>query len=57
MIGVELKEKSKPFIDRMTEKGVLVLPAGPNIIRLLPPLTIEYQQIDKVVETLKEVLP
>ena len=57
MIGIELKEKSKPFIDSMMEKGVLVLPAGPNIIRLLPPLTIEYEQIDKVVETLKEVLP
>jgi len=34
MIGIELKVKAKPFINQLQEKGILVLPAGTNIIRL-----------------------
>ena len=43
----------------MTEllgKGVLALPAGATVIRLLPPLVIEEPQLDRVVEALHEVL-
>jgi acetylornithine/LysW-gamma-L-lysine aminotransferase len=28
---------------------VLALPAGPNVLRLLPPLVISYEQLDRVV--------
>ena len=56
MVGIELKTKNKPYIMKLMEKGVLVLPAGLNVLRLLPPLTIEYEQIDRVVVALAEVL-
>ncbi len=56
MIGIELKEKAKPYIVSLLEKGVLTLPSGLNVIRLLPPLTIGYDELDVVVEKLKEVL-
>ncbi|KPK96284.1 acetylornithine aminotransferase [bacterium SM23_31] len=56
MIGIELKEENKPYIQKLMEKGVLVMPAGPNVLRMLPPLTIEYEQIDRVVEALSEIL-
>jgi LysW-gamma-L-lysine/LysW-L-ornithine aminotransferase len=56
MIGIELKEKSKPQLLALMEKGVLALPAGPNVIRLLPPLVIGYDEMDFVAEKIKEVL-
>jgi acetylornithine/N-succinyldiaminopimelate aminotransferase len=36
--------------------GVLVLDAGRNVVRFLPPLVIEKEQIDKVVEVLDSAL-
>ncbi len=56
MIGIELKVKVKPFITRLMKKGILVLPAGATVIRLLPPLTISYEELDKVINELYEVL-
>ena len=56
LIGIELKEKSKPYIQKLMELGVLVLPAGPTVIRLLPPLTISYEELDFVIDKLVEVL-
>jgi acetylornithine/succinyldiaminopimelate/putrescine aminotransferase len=38
------------------EKGILILDAGRNVVRFLPPLVIEKAQIDKVVETLDVVM-
>ena len=56
LIGIELKEKSQPYIQKLMELGVLVLPAGPTVIRLLPPLTISYEELDFVIDKLVEVL-
>jgi acetylornithine/LysW-gamma-L-lysine aminotransferase len=46
MIGIELREKAGPHIAAIQERGVLVLNAGSTVIRLLPPLTLEYEEID-----------
>jgi acetylornithine/LysW-gamma-L-lysine aminotransferase len=56
MIGVELKEKAGPHVQKLMEKGVIVLLAGATVIRLLPPLVISRAQIDTVVLALSEVL-
>lgn len=56
MIGIELKERAKPYLQRLSEKGVLVLLAGPKVIRLLPPLVISYEEIDFVVNKIEKVL-
>ena len=56
MIGIEIKQKVAPYLKALTERGVLALPAGMTVIRLLPPLVIEKEQIDEVVKALKEVL-
>jgi acetylornithine/LysW-gamma-L-lysine aminotransferase len=56
LIGIELKERVQPFLGALLDRGVLALPAGPNVLRLLPPLVIEYEQIDRVVEAIGEVL-
>ncbi len=56
MIGIELKRKSSAYLAALLEAGVVALPAGINVIRLLPPLVIRDDQIDRVVEALSEVL-
>jgi acetylornithine/LysW-gamma-L-lysine aminotransferase len=56
MIGIELKEKSRPHLEALMERGVLALPAGPTVIRLLPPLVIDDEQIDAVVDHLHAIL-
>lgn len=56
MIGIEIKKKVAPYLKALTERGVLALPAGMTVIRLLPPLVITREQIDQVVVALKEVL-
>jgi len=38
------------------EKGVLVLDAGRNVVRFLPPLVISREQIDKAIGVLDSVL-
>ncbi|WP_027480884.1 aspartate aminotransferase family protein [Deinococcus pimensis] len=57
MIGVELKEKSAPYITALEhEEGVLTLQATPLVVRFLPPLTISYEQIDQVLAAFERVL-
>ena len=56
MIGVELRERCRPYIEALAEQGVLALAAGTTVIRLLPPLVISEQQIDQVVDMLARVL-
>ncbi|MBN1316029.1 MAG: acetylornithine/succinylornithine family transaminase [Anaerolineales bacterium] len=56
MVGVELKERSAPFLAALAEKKVLALPAGPNVMRFLPPLVISRQDVDTVVERVASVL-
>ncbi len=56
LVGVEIKQKVAPYLQALTERGVLALSAGMNVIRLLPPLVITHTQLDRVVETLDEVL-
>ena len=56
MMGIEIKKKVAPYLAALTERGILALPAGMTVIRLLPPLVITYEQADKVLEALNEVL-
>ena len=56
MIGIELKEESKTYIQKLQTLGVLAIPAGPKVLRLLPPLTISYEELDEVIEKIVQVL-
>jgi len=56
LLGIELKQKVTPYLQALMEKGVLALPAGPNVLRLLPPLVIERSDIDIVADRIEEVL-
>ena len=52
----ELKQKVQPYIKELQARHILALNAGLTVIRLLPPLVITYEQIDHLVDTLRDVL-
>jgi acetylornithine/LysW-gamma-L-lysine aminotransferase len=56
MLGVEFRFDVLNIILKAMDKGVLILDAGRNVLRFLPPLVIEKEQIDKVVSVLDAVL-
>ena len=41
---------------QLLERRIIALPAGPNVIRMLPPLVVEKEQIDRVTAALREIL-
>jgi acetylornithine/LysW-gamma-L-lysine aminotransferase len=56
MIGIELKQKVQEKLAQLLERRIIALPAGPNVIRMLPPLVVEKEQIDRVTAALREIL-
>lgn len=58
MWGVELAdgEIAAPFVAAARERHLLVLTAGPTVIRLVPPLTVTQDELERGVAILAEVL-
>ena len=56
MQAVELKKPVTAVIKAMQENGVLVLPAGGTIIRFLPSILIQDDQLDEGIDALAEAL-
>ncbi len=56
MIGIDLRIKSAPVIQELMNQGILALPGGKTVVRLLPPATITYKEIDEVISTVARVL-
>ncbi|MDH5664502.1 MAG: aminotransferase class III-fold pyridoxal phosphate-dependent enzyme, partial [Candidatus Bathyarchaeota archaeon] len=56
MLGMELRFDVLNIILKCMERGVLVLDAGRNILRFLPPLVIEREHIDRVIDILDTVM-
>ncbi len=56
MQGIECSKPVAPMIAAAMEKGVILIAAGVNVIRFLPPLVIEKEHIDELISILDEVL-
>ncbi|MGE7602020.1 acetylornithine transaminase [Peribacillus sp. NPDC097675] len=56
MIGIECKQEVQTFILEMQDAGLLLLSAGPNVLRLLPPLTVDKSEMDQAIGKIKKVL-
>lgn len=56
MAGIACNEQVANILPHIHERGLLVLAAGPNVIRLLPPLTVTKEEIDEAVNILQEAL-
>lgn len=56
MVGIECRDEVSALVPKIMEQGVLVLVAGPNVCRLLPPLTVTKEEIAVAVKQIKTVL-
>jgi len=56
MIGVEMAEPVTGLIDNMLEASVICGPAGPNVLRFLPPLIVTTDDVDRVISLLDTFL-
>ena len=55
LVGIKCKFPNMDLVTAMREKGVLVPPAGDNVLRMLPPLNIEGSHIDDAIAALEDV--
>ena len=56
MLGMELRYDVRNVIIKAMDRGVLILDAGRNVLRFLPPLVIEKEQIDKTISVLDIII-
>lgn len=56
MIGIECQNEITALLPNFIQKGLLVLNAGPNVIRLLPPLIVTEDEIDIAVDIIQDEL-
>ncbi|MBC2207251.1 acetylornithine transaminase [Listeria booriae] len=56
MFGIELEIEAVEVVKSLQEAGVLTLTAGPNVLRILPPLTVTKTELEQVAEKLVVVL-
>ena len=56
MQGLVFDRPVGDIIGKALEKGLILINAGPNIIRLVPPLVIEKEHVDKMIEILTSCL-
>ena len=56
MLGVELRFDVLNIILKCADEGVLILDAGRNVLRFLPPLVITKEQVDKAIAVLDVIL-
>jgi len=55
LIGVELKEKARPYCEKLMEKGILAKDTREDVIRFAPPLIIQKEEIDWALARIREV--
>jgi acetylornithine/succinyldiaminopimelate/putrescine aminotransferase len=68
MLGLELDDRFQPpetqggkmpsqrVVTRLMQNGLLTVPAGPTVIRLLPPLNVRQDEMDQAFDILERTL-
>jgi len=56
LIGIEVDFAAIEAVNYFQNAGILICPAGPNVIRFIPPLIVEKDDIDRAVDTLDAFL-
>ncbi|MBX3179623.1 MAG: aspartate aminotransferase family protein [Candidatus Hydrogenedentes bacterium] len=56
MAGIEFNQPVAPLVGNLIEAGIICGPAGPNVLRFLPPLIVEKEHIDRMIAILKTCL-
>ncbi|UCD01916.1 MAG: aminotransferase class III-fold pyridoxal phosphate-dependent enzyme, partial [Promethearchaeota archaeon] len=55
MIGIEYKKKTQKILDQAEKMGVLLLKTGLTVVRIVPPLIINDNQVKKVLEVVRKI--
>jgi acetylornithine/N-succinyldiaminopimelate aminotransferase len=55
LIGLRYAPLNTDVVAKLMARGLVTVPAGENVVRLLPPLIIERAQVDEAVTALEEV--
>jgi acetylornithine/N-succinyldiaminopimelate aminotransferase len=58
MLGVKLSDKieNTEMVKKLIELGLLVIPAGENVIRIMPPLLITSQHVKEAVSKIEAAI-
>jgi acetylornithine/N-succinyldiaminopimelate aminotransferase len=56
LLGVEVTVPASSIVDYAREKGVLVLLAGPQVVRLLPSFVTTEEEVNRVIEVIGEAV-
>ncbi len=56
LVGARFSAEPKPILEACRASGLLLVKAGNNTIRFLPPLTVSYDEIDKAIEIFSEIV-
>ena len=56
MLGLEFDHPVKPYIQKALDKGLVLITAGTNVIRMLPPFIIEEKDVDEMISIFTEVI-
>ncbi|MCF8309083.1 MAG: aspartate aminotransferase family protein [Bacteroidales bacterium] len=52
MLGFEFDRETKPIVEEMMNNGVLANATAETILRIVPPLNISYEDLEKVIEVM-----
>ncbi len=56
MLGVELRKRADPYVDKLIGMGLLTSVAGGTTVRLLPPYCITDEDLEMAIRALKNAL-
>ncbi len=56
MLGMDLGRPVGDLVTAARARGLLILSAGETVLRIMPPLTVQADEIDQAVRILDEVL-
>lgn len=53
MLGLKPRRNNVEVATALRAQGLLTVPAGDNVVRLLPPLTVSEAEIDQAIELIE----
>ena len=56
MQGIQITKTSGEIANAALKEGLLVIGAGTDVIRFVPPLIIEKEHVDEMISVLKRIL-
>lgn len=54
MLGIEFDMEAKPVVEAMMKRGVLANATAGSVLRIVPPLNISYEDLEKVIDIIYE---